>query len=98
MTAFGARAEQWDFDIIPQWQAPTEDARHIGWARAFWKEAERFTRGVYSNHLDTDDGAPRVRAAYGQNYERLAMIKRKYDPDNLFKVNHNITPAVLVSQ
>jgi FAD/FMN-containing dehydrogenase len=97
MTAFGARAEQWDFDIIPQWQAADEDGRHIGWARTFWKEAERFTRGVYSNHLDTDDGATRVRAAYGQNYERLASIKRKYDPDNLFKVNHNIAPAVLVA-
>lgn len=98
MTAFGARAEQWDFDIIPQWQAPTEDARHIDWARNFWKEAERFTRGVYSNHLDTDDGAARVRAAYGQNYDRLALIKRKYDPENLFKVNHNIMPAALVAQ
>ena len=98
MTAFGARAEQWDFDIIPQWQAPAEDARHIDWARTFWKDAERFTRGVYSNHLDTDDGATRVRAAYGQNYEQLAVIKRKYDPDNLFKVNHNIAPAVLVPQ
>jgi FAD/FMN-containing dehydrogenase len=79
-------------------QAPAEDGRHIDWARRFWKEAERFTRGVYSNHLDTDDGAPRVRAAYGQNYERLSTIKRKYDPDNLFQVNHNIAPAALVSQ
>jgi FAD/FMN-containing dehydrogenase len=93
-TAFGARAEQWDFDIIPQWQSPAEDAKHIEWARRFWSDAERFTRGVYSNHLDTDDGAPRVRAAYGRNYERLAAIKRRYDPDNLFKVNHNILPAV----
>jgi FAD/FMN-containing dehydrogenase len=98
MTAFAARAEQWDFDIIPQWQLPAEDGRHIGWARQFWKEAERFTRGVYSNHLDTDDGAPRVRAAYGQNYGRLSEIKRKYDPGNLFQVNHNIVPAALVSQ
>ena len=37
-------------------------------------------------------GVPRVRAAYGRNYERLAAIKRRYDPDNLFKVNHNILP------
>jgi FAD/FMN-containing dehydrogenase len=93
-TAFGARREQWDFDIIPQWQSPDEDAKHIGWARNFWNDAERFTRGVYSNHLDTDDGAPRVRAAYGGNYERLAAIKRKYDPTNFFSVNHNIVPSV----
>jgi FAD/FMN-containing dehydrogenase len=92
-TAFGARREQWDFDIIPQWQSPEEDIKHIGWARSFWNEAEPFTRGVYTNHLDTDDGALRVRAAYGGNHERLASIKRKYDPANLFRVNHNIVPA-----
>jgi FAD/FMN-containing dehydrogenase len=92
-TAFGARAEQWDFDIIPQWRAPAEDAKHIGWARSFWQEAERFTRGVYSNHLDVDDGVPRVRAAYGGNYEWLAAIKRTYDPANFFRVNHNIVPS-----
>jgi FAD/FMN-containing dehydrogenase len=92
--AFGARAEQWDFDIIPQWQSPDEDARHIAWARRFWADAEPFTRGVYSNHLDTDDGLPRVRAAYGLNYERLAAIKKKYDPSNFFQINHNILPAM----
>lgn len=91
-TAFGARAPQWDFDILPQWQDPSEDARHVGWAREFWAAAEPFTRGVYSNHLDTDDGAPRVRAAYGDNYDRLVMIKRRYDPDNFFSVNNNIPP------
>jgi FAD/FMN-containing dehydrogenase len=92
-TAFGARTEQWDFDIIPQWQSVTEDSQHLAWARRFWNEAERFTRGVYSNHLDTDDGTPRVRAAYGGNYERLAAVKQKYDPTNFFRVNHNIVPA-----
>jgi FAD/FMN-containing dehydrogenase len=92
-TAFGARAPQWDFDILPQWRTPEEDNEHIQWARAFWREAEPFTRGVYSNHLDTDDGAPRVRAAYGDNYDRLVAIKQKYDPDNFFNVNNNIPPA-----
>ena len=92
-TAFGARCEQWDFDIIPQWQSPAEDAKQIDWARSFWNDVERFTQGVYSNHLDTDDDTPRVRVAYGRNYERLAAIKRKFDPGNLFRVNHNIVPA-----
>lgn len=92
-TAFGARAAQWDFDILPQWLAPNEDSRHIDWARAFWKDADPFTRGVYSNHLDRDDGAPRVRAAYGQNYERLVAVKRSYDPENFFNVNNNIPPS-----
>lgn len=92
-TAFGARAAQWDLDLLPQWQAADEDPRHIAWARAFWNDVSRFTNGVYSNHLDTDDGAPRVRAAYGRNYDRLVTLKRRYDPDNVFNVNHNIPPT-----
>jgi FAD/FMN-containing dehydrogenase len=91
-TAFGARAPQWDFDILSQWQTPGEDPEHIGWARTFWNDMERFTKGVYSNHLDTDDGSPRVRAAYGANFDRLVRIKQKYDPDNVFNVNNNIRP------
>jgi FAD/FMN-containing dehydrogenase len=93
-TAFGARATQWDLDIIPQWHAAVEDAQHIEWGRRFWTEVEPFTRGVYSNHLDGDDGATRLRAAYGQNYDRLAAIKRKYDPENFLRMNNNIGPAV----
>src|SRR5215831_13568914 len=88
-TAFGARTAQWDFDIIPQWQAPAEDSQHIAWARAFWQDVEPLAKGVYANHLDTDDSATRVRAAYGRNYNRLVSIKNKYDPENLFRVNHN---------
>jgi FAD/FMN-containing dehydrogenase len=92
-TAFGARATQWDFDIITQWQAVEEDAQHIEWARNFWKEVEPFTRGVYPNHLDADDSVTRVRVAYGQNYERLVSLKSTYDPGNLFRMNNNIPPS-----
>jgi FAD/FMN-containing dehydrogenase len=92
-TAFGARRDQWDIDIIPQWTDAAQDARHVGWAREFWRAVEPFTRGVYSNHLDADDAGTRVRAAYGSNYERLAEVKRKYDPTNLFRLNNNISPA-----
>ncbi|HEY9460102.1 MAG TPA: BBE domain-containing protein, partial [Paralcaligenes sp.] len=48
--------------------------------------------GVYVNFLTADEG-DRVRSAYGQNYDRLARIKREYDPDNLFHTNQNIGPA-----
>jgi FAD/FMN-containing dehydrogenase len=92
-TAFGARAVQWDLDILPQWHVADEDARHIDWARRCWGDVSKFTSGVYSNHLDTDDGAPRVRAAYGTNYDRLVTLKQRYDTDNLFNVNHNIPPT-----
>jgi FAD/FMN-containing dehydrogenase len=89
-TAFAARQDQWDFDIIAQWGNADEDAQHIDWARRFWGEIEHFARGVYINHLGADEGATRVRAAYGRNYERLVSLKIKYDPGNLFRMNNNI--------
>jgi Berberine and berberine like len=47
---------------------------------------------VYVNNLG-DEADPRVRAAYGANYQRLADLKATYDPDNLFRSNHNIKPT-----
>ena len=49
-------------------------------------------QGVYVNYLG-DEGESRVRAAYGANYQRLAALKQKYDPANLFRMNQNIAPA-----
>jgi len=45
------------------------------------------------NYLDEDDVGEAVRAAYGPNYDRLVEVKRRYDPDNVFHLNHNIDPA-----
>jgi len=59
----------------------------------------RTTRGGrsgYVNFIDGDLGDERVRAAYGANYSRLAEVKAAYDPDNFFRFNHNIAPAVAV--
>lgn len=92
-TAFNARRNQWDFDILAQWLDAGEDERHISWARSFWQEIEPGSEGVYMNHLDADDGDTRVRASYGQNYERLVSVKNKYDPGNLFRLNSNILPC-----
>ncbi|HMY76861.1 MAG TPA: BBE domain-containing protein, partial [Blastocatellia bacterium] len=92
-TPFTARQNQWDVDIISQWQNAGDDEKNLGWARNFWRQLEPYTRGAYQNHFDADDGAARVRLAYGQNYERLAALKRKYDPTNLFRMNNNIAPV-----
>lgn len=91
-TAFSQRQDSWDSDIISQWLDPADDEKNINWTRSFWKEIEPFTNGVYVNHLDSDDD-PRVANAYGPNFERLKTIKKKYDPDNFFRMNNNIKPA-----
>ena len=62
------------------------------WARGVHRAmAPHATGGVYVNML-ADDEADRVGAAYGRNYERLAELKRRWDPQNLFRGNHNIRP------
>jgi len=64
----------------------------IGWARDLFKATAPFATGsVYVNFL-TQDEEDRIRAAYGKNYDRLARIKGKYDPTNLFRANMNIRP------
>jgi FAD/FMN-containing dehydrogenase len=64
------------------------------WAQAYWKAVHPFDlEGAYPNFMMDDEGEARVRAAYGQNYGRLAALKKKYDPANLFRVNQNIRPA-----
>ena len=66
---------------------------HIAWADRLWQAIQPdSTGGVYVNYLD-DEGRARARAAYGANYPRLAALKAKYDPANLFCVNQNIEPS-----
>jgi FAD/FMN-containing dehydrogenase len=94
-TAFGLRDDQWDYDVISQWQDRGETADHIEWTRAFWTAVEPFASGaVYVNHLDAEEGA-RLRAAYrsANSYQRLVALKTKYDPENLFRLNQNIRPT-----
>jgi FAD/FMN-containing dehydrogenase len=93
-TAFAHRAYQYDCLILAQWADPQVSAAHIDWARAFYAALEPFlTGGVYVNDLSNNEGVDRVRAAYGVNYDRLVELKNRYDPTNLFSVNHNIGPS-----
>ena len=50
------------------------------------------TGGTYINFLTEEEGDDRIHDAYGRNYERLVEIKKRYDPDNFFRVNKNIVP------
>ena len=92
-TAYGHRDARFVMNVHGRWDDPADDARCIGWARDYFKASAPFASGgVYVNFLTADEGE-RVKAAYGQNYERLAQIKRQYDPANLFSTNQNIVPA-----
>jgi FAD/FMN-containing dehydrogenase len=63
------------------------------WGRAYWEAIHPFNlKGAYVNFMDSDEAENRVELSYGDNYKRLASIKAKYDPDNLFRVNQNIKP------
>ncbi len=64
------------------------------WTKAYWDAVHPFNQsGGYVNFMMDDEGEARVKATYGDNYPRLAAIKKKYDPANLFRVNQNIRPA-----
>ena len=64
------------------------------WTKAYWEAVHPFNlAGAYPNFMMDDEGEGRVKAAFGENYDRLAGMKKKYDPANLFRVNHNIRPA-----
>jgi FAD/FMN-containing dehydrogenase len=77
------------------WADPQETEKQVQWTRDLWTAIRPFSSGgVYVNFLSADDGEDRVRAAYGATkFERLAQLKSKYDPQNLFKMNQNIKPV-----
>jgi len=92
-TAYAHRDAQFVMNVHGRWETAPEDSGCIGWARAFFDAAAPFaSAGAYINFMTADE-TDRVKSAFGQNYSRLARIKRKYDPDNLFCLNQNIAPA-----
>jgi FAD/FMN-containing dehydrogenase len=93
-TAFSARRAQWDFDAIGQWADGSQSATHIAWVRDTWSRVESHLKGsVYINHVAADDLPEKVRASFGDNYQRLRQLKGTFDPTNLFRVNANIPPG-----
>ena len=92
-TAFPHRSG-YHLGIYSLWNDSAQNAANIAWVRKTWNSLQPFTTGgVYVNELGDDEGAERVMLAYGANYARLAQIKAKYDPDNVFCLNANIAPV-----
>ena len=92
-TAFAYRDGGWAGVIVGVDPDPANAGVISQWARDYWSELHPHSAGgAYVNFL-MDEGQDRVQASYRGNYDRLAQIKRRYDPDNVFHVNQNIQPA-----
>jgi Berberine and berberine like/FAD binding domain len=90
--AYALRQPGYEIDIAGVWDAPAEKAEVVRWVQATRDSLQPFAHGVYVNQLgDTSDQL--VRGAYGPNYARLVEIKRKYDPNNVLRLNQNIKPS-----
>jgi FAD/FMN-containing dehydrogenase len=91
--AFGFRRTGFEYWVHTYWKKAHERRRASAWVEQFAAALEPLSTGaVYVNGLE-NEGFARVRAAYGDHYERLSQLKRKYDPDNFFRLNQNIRPA-----
>jgi FAD/FMN-containing dehydrogenase len=92
-TAYMERDAKFVMNVHARWETPEEDEKCVSWARAFFNAMAPYASGgVYVNFMSEDE-AGRVGAVYGPNFERLSQIKKRYDPDNFFRVNQNIKPA-----
>jgi len=97
-TPWGYRDAIWSEVIVGVDPDPANKERIIAWAKNYWEALHPYgAGGGYVNFMMEGEGEDRIRATYGHNYDRLARIKAKYDPDNFFRVNQNIAPAAGVN-
>jgi FAD/FMN-containing dehydrogenase len=93
-TAYPHREPGFNLFLISQWTDPSRTDMGIAWARETFDALSPYMADrSYTNYLPADD-YDRVRQAYGPNYERLVELKRRYDAENLYRLNHNIDPRV----
>jgi FAD/FMN-containing dehydrogenase len=92
-TAVPHRDEGWNLLIPAVWTDPADTEANVAWSReTFAAMRPHFGTGRWLNYLGDDQAEDAIRAAYGPNYDRLREVKRRYDPDNVFHLNHNIVP------
>ena len=92
--AYAHRDVKFVLNVHGRWEQASEDQKCIDWSRRLFAACTPYASGgVYVNFMTDDEGGGRITAAYGSNFERLAQIKKKYDPQNLFHLNQNIKPA-----
>jgi FAD/FMN-containing dehydrogenase len=90
----GNRDAHFVLNITGSWERPEDDVANVAWARDAWADMRAFsTGGTYINFLTNDEGPERVAAALGSHIQRLAEVKARWDPENVFRTNRNIEPA-----
>ncbi|HUK56103.1 MAG TPA: FAD-binding oxidoreductase [Nitrospiria bacterium] len=90
----GNRDARFVLNVAGSWEQAGEDTANVQWARDAWNDMKAFsTGGTYVNFLTEDEGPERIQAALGKGLDRLAKVKAKWDPKNVFRTNRNIKPA-----
>jgi FAD/FMN-containing dehydrogenase len=90
----GNRDARYTLNITASWVEPSQDEANIDWARTAWNDMKSFsTGGTYINFLTEDEGPERIEAALGKSLRRLAEVKTRWDPENVFRTNRNIMPS-----
>jgi len=90
----GNRDARYVLNLAGSWEQASEDRANIDWAREAWNDMKSFsTGGTYINFLTADEGPERTAAALGTGLRRLAEVKARWDPQNVFCTNRNIAPG-----
>ena len=98
-TAFGHRVWPYNFLVTSAWSDPKDTERNVAWTRELFDAMRPFAaQGAYVNYLGGDEGVDGLKAAYGGKLARLAALKAKFDPANLFRMNQNISPASVIER
>jgi hypothetical protein len=94
-TALGHRDAEWGIQVLAQWLEPERDTSNRAWVRAFTDALSSWARPAgFPNFIADANDAAGVRSAYGtERYARLVEVKDRWDPENVFRLNHNITPT-----
>ena len=97
-TAIPHRSTSYNLHMPTVWRDPADTAANMGWTRETYQAVEPFRADArWLNYFSSDDGPEALRSAYGPNGARLAEVKRRYDPDNVFHLNQNILPAAVAT-
>ena len=92
-TAWSYREAKWGQVIVGVDPDPNKRDAITRWAKDYWGELHPHSLGGAYVNMMMDEGEDRIRGTYGENHGRLAALKRKYDPTNLFRLNQNISPS-----